>query len=1119
MKTIKTIFTIGFLLFFLAHGKAQSIVINEIMTSNSQIIADNDGSYEDWIELFNASTESVDLKDYGLSDDAGNLFKWIFPTIILEPGQHLLIWCSDKNRTDSAAPLHTNFKLSSSGETITITHSSGQIIDQLAPIVIPSNFSYGRYTSGAATFAFFNQPTPNNFNNTQGYTEVLSPPQFSVNSGFFPNGFELTLSHQNPLVSIIYTLDGSEPDPANLNGKTYSYKNNYQEFPENPIGELLEKTFTTLSYHNPIQIIDRSHMPDKIAGISTTVHQDPYYIPNEPIFKGTVVRIKAYKDGAYSSETKTNTYFITPEQSERFSIPVISLSLDENLYFDYENGIGVAGKDFDDWRALNPTENAMIGNANYNRSGDQNERKANFSYFVNGLQTINQNIGIRISGGFSRYYPNKSLVLYARSEYGNSSFDYGFFRDSGYDSFKRLVLRNSGNDVFSTYFRDAFIQKAVSHMNFATQDYQPAITFINGEYWGLLNMRERYDKHYFERKFNIQESELDFLEYNGYLVQEGDSNHYSNMLTYIHNNSLQDAAAYDYIKTQMDVENFTDFFIASIYANNTDWPHNNIEFWRKRTSQYQPNAPYGQDGRWRWVLKDTDYGFGLAGGDESYKFNTLAFASSASGAEYYAPEWSTFIFRKLLDNNSFKTNFINRFADMMNTTYLPDRLNAIINHMKDGIDGEIIEHGQRWKSIGSLEQWNQSTNGMMLFANQRSVYQRQHIRERFEIENNINVNLDVSDELQGYIKINTIELLETTPGVEENPYPWTGIYFKSIPLTLTALAKPGFEFTHWSGDSDSTDSTIVINPQTDIELTAHFREVAVMPTVTAINFWNIDSAVANDTPLTEINSSFEIAENAILTFQSCLEGYPFNSAHPNWRKASMERRNSPTAINYLPEANYNIPFETSNMRGIQIKQPFRSNDLENQMIFDFSTAGYENIVFGFAAKNENAAESIIMDYSTSASENVWTTAGLSNFNTILTNDYQLFETDFSAITAVADNPNFKVRLRFTGPNMFADDGNRVTFNNFSLKGTALPLEVATLNGLDFKVYPNPVANELHLVHSYDNVKYRLFSMDGKLLKNEDLDGFTIDMASIQNGIYLLELTVDDRSEIRKIIKK
>lgn len=1116
MKTLKTYLLLATLFLFYT-VKAQNVVINEFITSNSTVNTDEDGSYEDWIEFYNTSATSVNLLGYGLSDNS-TPFKWVFPDYTIQPGEHLLVWCSSKNRTNPALPMHTSFGISSGGETLTLTHPDGTLVDQIPAIVIPANFSYGRAPSGSSDFSVFSEPTPELPNSSEGASDALSPPQLSVNSGFYNEGFTLTLSHPDPAVTIIYTLDGSDPTIENLNGQSYFYKNQYEEFPGQESGELIEQSYATLLYSTPIEIVDRSTLTNKIASISSTFHQIPFYIPAEPIFKGTVVRTKVFKEGMLSSETITHTYFISPEEANRYSIPVVSISLDEGEFFNYDNGIYVAGKDFDDWRAENPDGDAIWANANYKQKGDVTEKKANLSFFENGNEILNQDIGVRINGNFTRISPNKSLRLYARSEFGNGSFNHAFFEDSSYSSFKRLILRNSGNDVSSTYFRDAFIQRTVKHMRFETQAYQPVIAFLNGEYWGILNMRERFDRHYFERVFGIVDGDLDFLEYNGSIIEEGDDIHYAAMFNFIENNNLQEITNYNYLKTQMDTENFTDHFIANIYAQNIDWPHNNIEFWRKRTVQYEPEAPYGQDGRWRWLLKDTDFGFGGTGEAESYQHNTLAFATSTGGDEVTNPEWSTLILRKLLENTSFKNSFINRFADMLNTTYLPERVVGIINEMKTGIEAEIPEHRFRWSTIGSLEEWQSNINVMIDFSTERPAYQRNHILEKFNIESTFDAQLDVTDETHGYIQINTIEIQPSTPGVLENPYPWNGVYFKGIPITLKAIAKPGYVFSHWSGASNSPEAEVSLIPTNNIQVTAHFVPSDVVEDV-PIYFWTIDNTVANNAPLTDIYSTFEITSDAIMRYESCLVGYPFDNSHPNWRKASMERRNSPTDLNYIPEANNEIPFELSNMRGLQIKQPFQNEGLENQLIFEFSTIGFQDILLGFAAKDENAADSILLDYSVSENTPEWTTVGLYNTSIGLLNDYQAYEIDFSTIETVNNNPNFKVRLRFDGENMQIDNGDRVTFNNFSVKGSTYTFAIPDDVPLKFNIYPNPVSVELYIVHNYNELVFKIYSVDGKLVQQGFIENLKINVSILEKGLYILQLENNGKTEIRKIIKK
>jgi hypothetical protein len=231
----------------------------------------------------------------------------------------------------------------------------------------------------------------------------------------------------------------------------------------------------------------------------------------------------------------------------------------------------------------------------------------------------------------------------------------------------------------------------------------------------------------------------------------------------------------------------------------------------------------------------------------------------------------------------------------------------------------------------------------------------------------------------------------------------------------------------------------------------------------------------------------------------------------------MERRNSPTDMNYIPEANNNLPFASSNMRGIQIKQPFQNGGLENTMIFSFSTVGFKDIVFAFAAKDESAAEGMLLDYSIDGTS--WITTGLTNTTLPLTAAYQLFETDFSGIEGTNNNVNFKVRIRFYGSNMKLANGNRVTFNNFSAKGVEMPLGIKEQNNSRFIVYPNPANEVLNVMHQQCEMVYQLITIDGKVIKSGSIENQQINISDLQSGIYLLQLNADGKSETKKIVKR
>jgi len=1116
MRRITPFFVCLFLLAFAFPASAQTVVINEIMTSNTTVNTDEDGTYQDWVELYNTGAVAVNLSGYGLTDDASVPFKWTFPAVTMAPGSHLLIFCSDKNRTVVGQPLHTNWKISSSGEAITLTSAASVTVSSFPATVIPQNMSFGHSPNGTGPLMFFPTPTPNAANTTPAFSEVLPAPAFSQESGFFTAAFNVAISTTVPGATIYYTLDGSEPSETNLGGTTYQYKNVYAEHPGDSSGPILTKSYQSLVYSTPINIVDRSPLPNKLATISTTYSHDPTYIPTQPLFKGTVVRAKVVKPGTLSSPIITKTYFVTPQGSAAFDLPVISISVNEDRLFDYEDGIQVAGKDFDDWRAANPTEEPEFNTVgNFFRRGAANEKVGNFTYLVNGVEVVNQNVGMRSRGGNSCAYPSKAMNIYARAELGAASLDYKFFNDLADDSFTRIMLRNGGGDFYGTMFRDELNQTMCKELHNETESYQPAVAFINGEYRGILNIREKYDDDYFDRVIGTKD--IDLLEDEGLYennIEEGDVADYTTLVTYMENNVLTTDANYQYIQTRMDLESFSDYYIANIYFDNVDWPGTNQMFWRKRVP-YTPGAAYGHDGRWRWAFHDMDDTFAIGSG--AINHNALVAATATNGPDWPNPAWSTLFLRKLLANPTYKNDFINRFADLLNTSFLSTRVVAKLDEYKNAIANEMPRHIERWDTLadGDLNWFHEFETD---FANERPAFQRTHIRNKFSIASNINATLNVSDVAAGYIHLNTIDVKDGTPGIVGNPYPWTGIYFSNIPVKLTAVANPGFEFSHWTGASTSTDATITLTLAASFSVTAVFMPVAVA-TSEPIYFWLMDGAIANDTPLLGLNSTYELGGiDASIAYASCLVGYPFANGDPNWRKASMERRNKPTPINYLPIANNNIPYSDPIMKAIQITEPLHNGALENTLVFNVSSAGYRDVKFSFAAMNElTNATGIAVDYSINAGAPVWITTGLASSTLALSAVYQLFEVDFASITTADNNANLKIRLRFVGSgDMTVSNGNRVTFNNIAVHGTA-NLGVKQNAVSQFVVYPNPF-NDMLNIKGIENADYKVFTIDGKLVKSGKTSA-QLNLSDLSKGLYLLQLSANGSTETKKIIKK
>ena len=854
-----------FILQTLTAQSSQNIYINEFMASNGSTISDSTDANEDWIEIYNTSAASYDLSDHYLSDDPNNLTKYQIPTnTFLVAGDYIIFWASGDL---SRGLYHTNFKLSASqGEYVILTAPNGiDIVDSIGFGPQRTDVSYGRFPDGSSNWAYFKNPTPEESNNTATpKTDILEAPVFSHTGGFESSGFSLTISAPDSGVTIYYTTDGSEPTPDNLSAKTYTYKNQYPQFANSPVGPALADSIQTLTYSGPISITDRTTAPNKTSAKSTTFELTPGYLQTDPINKGTVVRAIAVRADAVRSEITTETFFVGPSLQNRYTLPVVSLSIDENLLFDVDEGIYCAGSTFESWRS--GTNAAARGNspANYRWTGRDYEYRMGFEYFnTQGSKEFGQLVGARIHGGFTRARRRKSLRIYPRNVYDKSSFEYPFFSNRSDNEYKRILLRNSGNDERNTQFRDAFIQNLVKHLSFEIQHSEAAIVFINGEYWGIHNFREWQNRHYIERIYNVNRDELDFIG-ERMDIKDGDSIHFTQLLNYVSQNNLSDDSLFAHIETKMDLDGFTDYVIAQVYSRNSDWPDNNIKWWRKRVP-YTPNAPEGHDGRWRWLAYDMDFGFGWHRGLTEVNQNTLRIARDEAEVGV--------LLRNIWPNADYRRHFINRYADLMNTCFLPSHVDAVVDSMVDIYQPEINEHAQRWRHFNGVSQWMLEVNLIKTWSTLRPEHARNHVMDEFNLNDEHHLQVDVNDTLMGYVKVNTIDILEQTVGVPTSPYPWQGVYFEDNSIDLMAHPFPGYLFSHWEVNGSSiSDDSIEFHLESDTAIIAHFI------TDTNIVCGNQPSHVLADCPyiFEEWNE-----QNTAGTFPENMEFVYFNENDPS----------------------------------------------------------------------------------------------------------------------------------------------------------------------------------------------------------------------------------------------
>ncbi|MCB0637382.1 MAG: CotH kinase family protein, partial [Lewinella sp.] len=385
-----------------------------------------------------------------------------------------------------------------------------------------------------------------------------------------------------------------------------------------------------------------------------------------------VLRAVAYRDGQ-PGRRMGQTYFIA---EPRTRLPVVSIAIAPSVLFDPTKGIFVQGQSAVDSLWYLPGANFWT----------RREFGAQVEIFESdGRSVYNSYSGLRLFGGMSRLFPQKSIALVARHRYGETRFRYPIFGPDRPDRFKYLVLRNSGSDFGKTHFRDALMTGLVADWDLETQAYRPAHVYINGAYWGIYNLREKVNRYFIDSYADeVDKDSIDLLEH--YLVRKrGSRGHYQEMLDFLERYDLSVAENYAYLGEQMEIDNFMLYEIAQIYFDNQD-AGGNIKYWR-------PQTP---DGRWRWILYDTDWGFGLHD-PLAYRNNSLAFHTEPNGPNWPNPPWSTFLLRKLLQNEDFRRLFVNRFADHLNTTFAPARVERFIDSLYLQLLPEMPRHLARWR--------------------------------------------------------------------------------------------------------------------------------------------------------------------------------------------------------------------------------------------------------------------------------------------------------------------------------------------------------------------------------------------------------------------------------------
>lgn len=405
----------------------------------------------------------------------------------------------------------------------------------------------------------------------------------------------------------------------------------------------------------------------------------------------TVIRCIAIEDGKKPSEYSNFTFIV----NENDTLEAVSIVTTPKNLWDYYSGIYETGP--------KAKPNFPYEGANYYYRW---EREATVSFFDKNGSGFDENCGIRIFGGLSRALPKKSFALFFRQSYGKGELDYQLFEDDELAQYEAFVLRNGGQDFKYSTMKDAMVT-SMAHdlLGIDVQNCRPVVLYLNGEYWGLYFIREKLNENYVAGHYNVDASEATVTVANGKTSPE-----YTELVNFAHTHDLRNQEHYDYMKSQVDIENYIDYIVAEMIICNTD--NGNIRFFTY------------EGGKWRWIMYDVDQSFRTA------SYNTVSEHLNPAGTGS-ANMFSTRLINALLKNPEFKEKFLRETAYQLKNVWTVENVNAYVDTFRDMIINDIGKDCIRWER--KYETWESSVNNIRSFIAAREKYVVQYIQSYFDL--------------------------------------------------------------------------------------------------------------------------------------------------------------------------------------------------------------------------------------------------------------------------------------------------------------------------------------------------------------------------------------------------
>lgn len=552
-------------------------------------------------------------------------------------------------------------------------------------------------------------------------------------------------------------------------------------YTENPIFQY-DKVIFEDKMSVKIKEIENSKIYFNINSDEPDTNSTIYNFTNLNIDKTTVFRARAFKDNYLPSDIITQSFI----KDYKSKLPVISLVAKNDDLYNINYGI--------------------LTNINSN-----NEIVGNLEFFENFDNIINQNIGIKLHGGISRTSDQKSLRLYARSVYNIDTINNLMFFKNGIENkliknLDRVVLRSGGQDYYSTKVRDIFAHQLAKKLeNLDYLEFNYANLFLNGEYYGLTNIIERFDDNFIIQYYNFEDEDLNMMgEYTKTIKGNGliYKTHYDSVMSY----NSQDLDYLNKVKRNFNLFNFLDYIFLNTFISTNDWSGQNHKTWNVK------NSPIN------FQQYDLDVSLQLYNYYHSMNMFYTMKANVNNTNQFN-------LFFKVMENDSIKNYFILHALDKINTSFSTDSMLAVLNPIVDLIKDEIPAHQAKFPE--SVPNWSNAIDSIRFFLQERPELYRLHLAEFFELPYDLKtVKINFK---KVKINLNTITLDKS----------FEGKYFINQKITLEVDYPNDEKFLYWLVNNEIYST----NPKIEVFVTNNLDIIPVFETKTTqlLNAYNVFS--------------------------------------------------------------------------------------------------------------------------------------------------------------------------------------------------------------------------------------------------------------------------------------